>query len=110
MNPRLSGGVFALLEGAVAQLVQELRVMGQRPDMAPVDVIRLDPDVVRAELGQAPQHRVDLQLSGDEGVERRVTPAPWPCFDPLSVLHRAPSPAPAVAPPMLGSAALSSRF
>ena len=63
--------------------------MSQRSDMAPVDLLWLDPEVVGAEGGQPLQHRVDLALSGDEDVERLVMAALPLRSDPLSCQHRA---------------------
>jgi hypothetical protein len=65
-----SGGVLPVVEGTVADLAQELAVVAERSDMAPVDVLWVDPEVVGAELGQTLQHLIDLALPGDECVER----------------------------------------
>ena len=66
------------------------------------------PEVIGAEVGQPLQRRIDLAFSGDEGVEGHAIPVFPLCFDPLSFLHRLPSPAPAVPVPMLGSGTSSS--
>ena len=77
-------------------------------DMAPVDMLGVDPKVIGAEAGQPPQHRIDLAFSGDEGVERRVMPALSLRSDSLSYLHHLAPAAPAVPVPMLGSGTSSS--
>jgi len=61
--------VFAFLEGAVGDLAQQARMMIEGSDMAPVDLIRMGVEMVRAEGCQARKHRVELDLRGEEGVE-----------------------------------------
>ena len=104
----VSGGVFALLQGAVADLTQELGVVAQRSDMASVDVLWVDPEVIGAEVGQPLRHRIDLGLPGHEGVERLAKAALSLRSDPLSYLHRLAPTAPAVPVPMLDSGTSSS--
>src|SRR5690606_14557565 len=57
-----SGGVFVFLEGAVGDLAQQTRVVLQRADMAPVDLVGVGLEMVVAEGLQALQHGVDLDL------------------------------------------------
>ena len=47
----MSARVLTLPEGAVAGLAQELGVVSQHSDMPPVDVLWVDPEVVRTEGG-----------------------------------------------------------
>lgn len=64
-----SAGVFALAEGGVGDLSEQAGVMVQGAEMAPVDLVGAGREMVGAEGGEAFQHRVDLELGGEEGVE-----------------------------------------
>jgi len=61
-----SFGVFALAERAVADLAQQARALVQASDMAPVDLVGVGVEMVRAEGCQAFEHRVDLAFGGEE--------------------------------------------
>lgn len=62
--------MLALAERHVGDLAKAGAVMVQRPDMAPVHLIRAVAEVVGAERGQPGEYGVDLGLALDEGGER----------------------------------------
>src|SRR5918996_3947054 len=63
-------GMLALLEGAVGDPLQQLGVVPEGADMAPVDLVGVVVEVIVAERLEPSKHRVDLGLLGDEGGER----------------------------------------
>src|SRR5690606_19709238 len=68
-------GVFAFAERHVGDLAQPGAVVVEGADMAPVDLVGAGLEMLRAEGGEAFQHRVDLELGGEEGIEGfRVVP------------------------------------
>ena len=50
-------------------MAQQIDVGVKRADVAPIDLVGRDVEVVVAEVAQAGQHRVDLSLLRDEGIE-----------------------------------------
>ena len=60
-------GALALVEGAVGGPLEQLGVVAERADMAPIDLVRAVVEVVVAERLEAAEHRVDLTFPGNEG-------------------------------------------
>ena len=61
--------MFAFLESAVGDLAQQAGVVVQAADMAPIDLVRVGIEMVRAEGCQALEHCVDLDLRDEECIE-----------------------------------------
>ena len=60
--------VFALAEGAVADLAQRAGVVVEAADLAPVDLVGMGVEMIFAEGLQPLQHCIDLDLGGKESV------------------------------------------
>ncbi len=82
-----SFGVFAFLEGAVGDLAQLGAVVVHGANVPPMDFVRAGLEVVGAEGGEACQHRVDLELGGEEGVEGFGVVGRAGCHLSLSLRH-----------------------
>src|SRR5690606_30795480 len=65
----VSLGVFAFAERHVGDLAQLGAVVVESADMAPVDLVGVGVEMLRAERRQAFEHGVDLELRGEEGVD-----------------------------------------
>ena len=61
--------MFAFLESAVGDLAQQAGVVVQAADMAPIDLVGMGIEMVRAEGCQALEHCVDLDLRDEECIE-----------------------------------------
>lgn len=64
--------MLALVERHVGDFAEPVAVVVKRADVAPVHLIRAAAEVVGAVGDQPRQHTVDLDLGGDEGVQRRI--------------------------------------
>jgi hypothetical protein len=60
-------GVFALVKHAVGDLTQLAGIVGERSNVAPINVIGTGVEMLAAEALQARQHRIDVDLGGEEG-------------------------------------------
>jgi len=62
-------GVLAFLECAVGDTLQQLGIVGEDADVAPVDLVGPNVEVIVAQRLEASDRRVETGLSGDVGVE-----------------------------------------
>ncbi len=60
--------MFAFIESAVGDALEKLSVIGQRSNVAPVDIIWCDVEVVVAESPETFEHRIYLHLPGHKGL------------------------------------------